>query len=241
VIKTYLSTAKKKNEKLEAKAGMNRFVWNMRYPDAKGFEGLIMWGASLTGPKALPGSYKARLSINDQSMETEFEILPDPRSTSTPADMKAQFDFLIEVREKMTETNQGVSKIRNTRKQIKSVLTKIEDEELKKTAKEIMKQMKAIEEELYQTKNQSRQDPLNYPIRLNNKLGHLNSLMGRGDFRPTDQNIEFQKEVSGLIDEQLQKLNTIIDNDIPKLNKMIRDLGIDAISIDEEKKEDSSS
>ncbi len=241
VIKTYLSTAKKKNEKLEAKAGMNRFVWNMRYPDAKGFEGLIMWGASLTGPKALPGSYKARLTIKDQPMETEFEILPDPRSTSTPADMKAQFDFLIEVREKMTETNQGVSKIRNTRKQIKSVLTKIEDEELKKTAKEIMKQMKAIEEELYQTKNQSRQDPLNYPIRLNNKLGHLNSLMGRGDFRPTDQNIEFQKEVNGLIDEQLQKLNTIIDNDIPKLNKMIRDLGIDAISIDEEKKEDSSS
>jgi len=241
VIKTYLSTAKKRNEKLETKAGMNRFVWNMRYPDAKGFEGLIMWGASLTGPRALPGTYKAKLTINDQPMETEFEILPDPRSTSTQADMKAQFDFLIAVREKMTETNQGVSRIRNTRKQIKSVLTKIEDEEIKKTAKEIMKQMKVIEEELYQTKNQSRQDPLNYPIRLNNKLGHLNSLMGRGDFRPTDQNIEFQKEVSGLIDEQLQKLNTIIDNDIPKLNKMIRDLGIDAISIDEEKKEDSSS
>lgn len=241
VIKTYSSTAKKKNEELEAKAGMNRFVWNMRYPNAEGFDGLIMWAASLNGPKALPGTYKARLSINDQSMETEFEILADPRSTSTAADLKAQFDFLIAVRDKMTETNGGVTKIRNTRKQIKNVLTKIEDEEIKKTAKEIMKQMKAIEEELYQTKNSSRQDPLNYPIRLNNKLGHLNSLMGRGDFRPTDQNIEFQKEVSGLIDEQLQKLNTIIENDIPKLNKMIRDLGIDAIKIDEEKKEDSSS
>ena len=82
LIKKYSTTAKDKKEKLEVEAGSNMFNWNMRYPDAEGFDGLIMWAAGLTGPKAVPGTYTVKLTVEEQSMETEFEILKDPRSES---------------------------------------------------------------------------------------------------------------------------------------------------------------
>ncbi len=241
VIKKYASNAKERNEKLNVKEGSNRFIWNMRYPNAKNFKGLIMWAASLNGPRALPGTYRARLTYNEQSVETEFEILADPRSTSTMEDMKAQFDFLISVRDKLTETHEGIVQIREARGQINDWNSKIDDDNIKKAAKEVLSKMKAIEEELYQTKNKSRQDPLNYPIRLNNKLGHLNSLMGRGDFRPTDQAVAFKEEVTGKIDEQLQKLKAIIDNDIPNLNRMIRETNVDPIKVGDDKEDTTGS
>ena len=99
VIKRFSNKAEDKKEKLEVKQGSNKFLWNMRYPDAEGFKNLIMWAANLTGPKAVPGTYKAKLSLNGQSVETDFTILKDPRVASSQADLQAQFDYLMEIRE----------------------------------------------------------------------------------------------------------------------------------------------
>jgi hypothetical protein len=107
-----------------------------------------------------------------------------------------------------------------------------EFEEIRQKADEILKEMKAIEERLYQTKNRSGQDPLNYPIRLNNRLGHLNSLEGLGDSRPTDQAIAFKEEVTAMIDEELNKFKNIKNTDIPELNRMVKAKQVDAIKID---------
>jgi len=76
---------------------------------------------------------------------------------------------------------------------------------------------------------------LNFPIKLNNKLGHLNSLMGIGDNPPTQQAIDFEKEVTGEIDVQLKKLQVIFDTDIPELNKMLQNAGTDFIKIENKK------
>jgi hypothetical protein len=89
--------------------------------------------------------------------------------------------------------------------------------------------MKEIEETLYQTKNRSGQDPLNFPIRLNNKLGHLTSLSSVGYHGPTKQAEEFRKEVTAAIDEQLSKLYVIFDEAIPELNEMVKAGNVDAI------------
>ena len=226
---------KAKEEKLTLKQpGMNKFNWNMRYPDADRFDGLILWASSLSGPRALPGKYKLRLTVNGKSMETDFEILKDPRSTGTDADLKAQFDFLQEVIAKVSETHTAIKKIRTAREQINRAIDPIKDQkeamkDVLDKAKAIQDDMKKIEEALYQTKNRSGQDPLNFPIRLNNKLAHLNSLAGSGNFRPTDQMIAFKQEITAEIDAQLAALDKIFKQDVPAFNALVKQKNIDAV------------
>jgi photosystem II stability/assembly factor-like uncharacterized protein len=226
---------KTKEEELKIKPGMNRHVWNMRYADAEGFDGLIMWAASLTGPKAMPGNYKARLTVNGKSTETEFEILKDPRTSGTVADIKAQFDFSIAVRDKLSETHKAIKKIRTAREQINRVTEPMKGKEdmkdVTEMAKSILDDMKKIEEALYQTKNKSGQDPLNYPVRLNNKLGALGSEVDGSDFKPTEQVKVVHKEITEKIDEQLNLLNKVMTDKVPKFNELVKQKQVSAISI----------
>ncbi|MCB0497186.1 MAG: glycosyl hydrolase [Cyclobacteriaceae bacterium] len=233
-IQHYSSTAKKKKEKLEVKKGLNRFVWNTRYPEAKDFEGMILWWASTAGPKAVPGTYKVVLSYGDNTQTQEFEILKDPRQEATQEDLQAQFDFLIKVRDKLSETSEAIINIRKARKQINFVKEKLgeDNKAIADSAKAVLKKMKAVEEALYQTKNRSGQDPLNFPIRLNNKLGHLASLASMGDYKPTDQDIAFEKEVSQQIDVELEKLKLVFSKDIPHFNQMVGEANIPAVKLE---------
>lgn len=228
---------KAKDENLRVKPGSNRFVWNMRYPDAESFDGLIMWAGSVVGPKAVPGMYKAKLTVNGKSQETDFEILKDPRTTGTVSDIKEQFDFLIDVRNKLSETNSAVKKIRTTRDQINRVTEPMKGKEdlkdVNDMAKSILDDMKKIEEALYQTKNKSGQDPLNYPVRLNNKLAAVGGEADGSDFKPTTQVRAVYREITGKIDEQLQMLNKIFSDRIPKFNDLVKQKQVNPVSIPE--------
>jgi len=227
---------KAKDEDLKIKTGMNKFVWNMRYANAEGFDGLIMWAGSLTGPKAVPGKYKARLTVNGTPVETEFEILKDPRTGSTWEDIKAQFDFSMAVREKLSETHVAIKKIRTAREQINRVIEPMKGKEdmkdVNELSKSILDDIKKIEEALYQTKNRSGQDPLNYPVRLNNKLAALNNEVDGGDYRPTQQVREVYKEVVDKIDFQLDQLNKVMNEKVPKFNELIKQKQVNAVTID---------
>ncbi|GAB2765143.1 WD40/YVTN/BNR-like repeat-containing protein [Salinimicrobium soli] len=217
-----------KEGKLKIEPGMNRFNWNMRYQGAETFDGMVLWWASMAGPKALPGSYKVALIADNSEMVKEFEILEDPRSSATEAELQEQFDFLQSVVDKITETHKAIQNLRETKDQINDVLEQIADvdnsEKVKEMGKEISEELTEIENALYQTKNRSSQDPLNYPIKLNNKLAHLNSLMAVGDFKPTDSAIAFKEEVTKEIDEELQKLRTIYSLKIPEFNQKVKEL-----------------
>jgi hypothetical protein len=226
---------KAKEEEMKIKPGMNKFVWNMRYADAEGFDGLIMWAAGLTGPKAMPGIYKAKLTVGTKTTETEFEILKDPRTNGSINDIKEQFDFSIAVRDKLSETNKAIKKIRTTREQINRVTEPMKGKEDMKDATELAKSIlddiKKIEEELYQTKNRSNQDPLNYPVRLNNKLGALGSEVDGSDFKPTEQVKSVYKEVTEKIEIQLNLLNKVMNEKVPKFNEVVKQKQVSAISV----------
>ncbi|MEQ8924896.1 MAG: glycosyl hydrolase, partial [Fulvivirga sp.] len=238
LIRTFSTQPNTKNKegKLEIKPGMNIHSWDLTYNGADGFDGMILWWASLQGPTAVPGDYMAELVHEDYSQKVEFKVLKDPRITSSIADLQAQFDFQNEVIAKLSETNKAIEKIRKAKAQITDVTSKYDKEEyseLHENADKVKKALTAIEEELYQTKNRSNQDPLNFPIKLNNKLGHLNSLMGMGDFKPTDQAVEFKKEVTALIDKELSRLEAIFTKDIPAFNELVKSKNLDAVVIQE--------
>ena len=241
LIRTFSTKAKEKKDKLKVKKGGNQFVWNMAYPDAKKFDGMIMWAGSLNGPKAVPGDYKVTLTVNGKEQTQPFKILKDPRSEVSITDIQKQFDFIKGVGDKLTETHDAIIDIRKVRGQLNNYKKLIGDDEDKKEigelADEINEKMKKVEEALYQTKNKSRQDPLNYPVRLNNKLGHLNSLIQRGDYPPTDQMNQVREEITKQIDTQLTTFEGIKNSDLPKFNQLVKEKAIDAIIL---KKKDAA-
>ncbi|MEM6272688.1 MAG: glycosyl hydrolase [Bacteroidota bacterium] len=232
-IRTFSTQAKEKRDSISLKKGLNRFVWDMRYPDAKKFDGMILWWASLRGPKAVPGTYKVRLNVNGQVTEEAVEIRKDPRSGAELADMRAQFDFIRQVQDKLTETHQAIIDLRKARKQIQVLQerTDTSQTEIQEYAEAILKEVRAVEEALYQTKNRSGQDPLNFPIRLNNKLGHLASLCSMGNYGPTEQAEAFRREVTAEIDRELARLRMVFSEMVPTLNAKVKAAAIDAVKV----------
>ena len=236
-IRTYSNKAKEKSDKIKVKEGINTYNWNLSYPAAKKFDGMILWWGSLGGPKAIPGKYQAKLTVDDRSEIVDFEILKNPNNENSQKDFEKQFDFISDIGDKLTESHEAIIEIRDIRKQMKNYLKRLEDsehhEELKTMFEATDSSMMVIEEALYQTKNQSSQDPLNFPIKLTNKLAHLNSITRGGDYPPTDQAIGVKDELVTEIDKYLADLETIKKVEIPKFNQAIREREIDAIILKE--------
>ncbi|HXC72846.1 MAG TPA: hypothetical protein VN644_22840, partial [Pyrinomonadaceae bacterium] len=168
--------------------GLNRFVWDMRNSDATRFPGMILWAGDTRGPKMPPGTYQVKLKVDGKSLTQNFEIKADPRLSTTPADYAKQLDLGLKIRDKLTETHNAIVQIRDVRKQVEDLLKRVTNVKVVNDAGTALnKNLTTIEEALYQTKNQSSQDPLNYPIRLNNKLAALGGVVGSADAAPTAQ------------------------------------------------------
>lgn len=236
LIKSFSSDAKEKEDKLKFEKGANQFNWDMRYEGGKDFKGMILWWASLQGPKAVPGTYKVELVVDGEEQVAEFELMNDPRVEATQGELQEQFDFLQEVLAEVSAAHEAIIDIRALRSQLNTYKGRLDGkegmEELTEQIDAINKEMKGIEENLYQTKNRSRQDPLNFPIKLTNKLAHLNALVGGSDYAPTDQAVDVKNELVAAIKKELRAFEKIKMEDIKALNKAIYEKNIDAIMID---------
>jgi photosystem II stability/assembly factor-like uncharacterized protein len=227
---------------LESVQGLNRFVWDLRYPGMERFDKLIMWSDMREGPKAVPGTYRAELTVGDVSRDVEFEVRADPRSSSTAADYRAQFEFIMEARDLLSSTHTEIRKVRQLRTQLEALTVRLEKEApsdsrvaaLLDEIAVLTDTINPIEEALYQTQNESRQDPLNYPIRLNNKLTSLMNTVDVGDARPTAGAIAVRDELSNAIESELEQMDAVWEEHVPALNSEIQSMGIDLVSISEE-------
>ncbi len=233
VIRSFSSKAKEKSEQLTVSSGGNRHVWDMRHPGYKTFPGMVFYGSTNQGPKAVPGKYKVRLTVNGQSQEQEFEILKDPRVSTTQEEFQAQINFLVKVRDKVSEANQGVIDIRKTRDDLIYLKNKIgTDEKYKEVAERIKKfeeELSQLENTIHQTKNRSVQDPLNYGIKVNNRLAHLMVEQGNGDYPPTKQGEEVRQMLTKIVDEELIKVKTAIRTNLELINSLVKEKGIEIV------------
>jgi photosystem II stability/assembly factor-like uncharacterized protein len=211
-------------------AGVNRFNWNMQHEGAITFPNMILWAAGgNTGPNAIPGLYQARLRVNGAAPRTaEFEILMDPRYPEvTMADLQAQFDLARQVRDRFSEANQAVIAIRDIKSQIDDRIEK--DASVSAQGDPLKTKFTEVEGEIYQYRNQSNQDPLNFPIKLNNKLGALMGAVQGVRGRPPAQTYEVFEYLSSELQTELDRIQVLITTDLEQFNRMLRDKGLDPI------------
>jgi len=224
--------------KLTAEKGLNLFEWDMRYPGVERFEKLVLWNDDLKGPRAVPGTYQATLTARGQNQAVEVTILPDPRVNATHADLQAQFDFAWAVNRKLTQTHRAITRIRQTRTQIDDIESRTKDDDqyadIVAAANEMKDQLTGIEEALYQTKMEARQDPLNFPIRLNDKLAGIMRSASFGDHPPSASTIAVSDELTAAIDEQLAKLDTVLGTDLTSFNELVASYSLPAVAVNKE-------
>ena len=210
-------------------AGLNQFSWDMRYADAVTFRGLIMWAGRTTGPVAPPGRYQVRLTVDGQTVGTEsFNLLKDPRTDATQADLDAQFEMLIQIRDALSAANNGVRTIRNVKYQMTdggSKLTGRDSTNFARAAEQFAARLSKVEEELYQVKNRSNQDPLNYPIRLNNEIAALSGHVGSAEGAPTQQARQVYDILKQRLDTQISALDAAMAEGLPAINAMLEKAG----------------
>ena len=219
--------------KLSSDAGLNRFVWDLKYESASEVPHAPLWGGSTDGPEALPGTYQVRLTVQGKSYTAPLEIKADPRLSVTQADLEKQFELLLKIREKVTQTDDTINQIRDLRAQVKNIDTRLKDDprqkQIAEAGKALDKKMTEVEEALIQTKAKSGQDVLNYPIRLNNQLVALGGVVGSADSAPTQQSYEVFDMLSKAVDEQTAKWKQIVANDVSSYNNLVKQQDVPAL------------
>ncbi len=186
---------------------------------------------------AVPGSYKARVTAGAWSETQPFTVKEDPRVKYTTADLQRQFDLLVQIRDRLSAANDAVTRIREVRGQIETVVGHARGQagggarDIGSKADSLKTKLGAIEEEIYQVKNQSGEDPLNFPIRLNNRISALASVVGSADAPPTDQAVAVFGQLSALLQAQLDRLKAVLETDLPAFNTLVKSKDLPAVIV----------
>jgi hypothetical protein len=211
------------------RAGVNRFSWDLRYPGATTFDGLIMWAAGTNGPLALPGTYQVRLTVDDKPAQVQnLEIGKAARLAHVSIDeLRAQFELATRVRDRTSEANEAVIAIRDIKSQVDDRVNK--DGSVRQQGDALKTKFTDVEGEIYQYRNQSSQDPLNFPIKLNNKIAALMGAVEGVDGRPTRQSYEVFDYLSGQLDQQINRFDVLIRTDLEEFNRLLQSKGLEPV------------
>ncbi|MGH9703799.1 MAG: glycosyl hydrolase, partial [Candidatus Acidiferrales bacterium] len=219
---------------LPTEAGLNRFVWDLRYEPPSRVPGAISWGGRPVGPIAVPGEYQVKLTVSGKSYTAPLEVKEDPRIEASQADLEKQLDLALKIRDRVSAGHDAVNQIRSVRAQIDALKKRLDGNEKDKAvlsaADELNKKMSAIESQIIQPKSKSNQDPLNYPIMTADQLMALASTVESGEGTPTAASYTVFDELSKQLDDQLAKWKEIQEKDLAALNELIRKENIAAVA-----------
>jgi len=219
---------------LPVKTGMNRFVWDLRGENVVRVPELFVFG-SLQSYKVAPGIYKARLTVGGKSLSQSFEVAQDPRLPISPAAFKEQQNMLAALRTRANEIHEAALQLREVRKQVKDWTARTKDQSNAKTladsGKVLIERLSQFEEQLVQPKQETFQDVINFPNKLNAQMINLMSDIDASDPPLTTgmktRFAELQAEW-----EQLQpKWRRILEQDVPKFNALFLQNAIPAVIV----------
>jgi photosystem II stability/assembly factor-like uncharacterized protein len=246
VLRTFTSEVKKKEEAPEeweqdeeveyipAEAGLNRFAWDLRYEPPVKIPKAIYDEGKPAGPLVLPGAYQVRLTAGGKSYTAPFEVQLDPRVKTSSEDLRKQFDLMLKLRDRQDELNKAVLGIRDLRAQLEAIEKRFAANESAKSivsaSGALRKKTAAIEEELIQAQSKASEDELNYPTKLNSKIGYLQEAVDSADAAPTAA----QAAVFATFDQQLEtylvRWREVLAKDVPALNEEMRKANVPLIA-----------
>jgi hypothetical protein len=222
-----------RERRVPKQAGMNRFAWNLRHPDAREVPGDVATERSLSGPVATPGEYTVELGAAGRTLTQPFEIRADPRLSATPADLAAQFALLVQIRDKLTATHDAVNELRDVRAQVAEWARRAERRpsaaKVAEAARALTDQITALEAELIEGRIRADLDMIHYPTRLNAKLAALTSVVASADTAPTRQAVEVFLDLSARIDAQLARWRAVRDTDVAAFGALVAAAGLPAV------------
>jgi hypothetical protein len=238
VIRTFESSAEEDKEDSDspfqssdkkqapAKAGLNQLVWNLRHPQIEKAEGAVVWGYT-GGAEVVPGSYSVRLTVGDWTATKSFEVLKDPRIKTTQEELEEQFALMMEIRESIDQLYDTVREIRSIKEQLKGLGKCAKEagygDDLQKSAEQVSDKLTAIEEKLIQTRNESNQDPLNFPPMLDNQLIYVYGYVGGADARPTQGARKRFATLRGELDSHSKEFESVVENEVTAFEKGVQD------------------
>ncbi len=217
---------------LRVDAGWNRFRWDLRTDPAATFPGMILWGVRTMAPVVPPGEYTVRLRVGGAVAETELEVRRNPWVEGvTDEDLVAQYELGVQIRDQVDRANRAVIEIRRVETELAERLEAVDDDEtLMAAAERLRAALDEIEGEIYQVRNRSNQDPLNFPIKVNNRLANLLSMSERGDGRPTSGMYEVFEIMVGTLDGLLGRLEAVWEGELAEVNEVLRGLGVEGVA-----------
>ena len=193
---------------------------------------MVFWGANVAqGPYAVPGSYSVRVTADGQTATKPFKLAEDSWSKATQADLQAQFDLDEQVAKRESEANQAVIDVRKLRDQVNDRVAKTESAELRASGQALVAKLTEIEETIYQTKSHASEDPLNFPIKINNRMGHLMGVIEGSDAKPTDQTYAVFKKLSAELDAVLANFKNVQSADLAAFNKQLTSGNLQPVSL----------
>jgi photosystem II stability/assembly factor-like uncharacterized protein len=218
-------------ESIKCRSGTNRLTWDLSYPGPVVFPGLILrYASGKDGPTAPPGSYQVRLTMNGQSETRPLVIRRDPRVPGvSDADLQRQFQLAVKIRDSVSEAHQIVIRIRALQPQIADRKDKLRDAAASALASKLAAQLAEVEESLYQVRNRSPRDTLNYPIQLNNQLAVLQRLVNTGDYPPTAQTEAVFLELRAKLNQIRDTFQTSLGVDLRRLNDILAAQGLEVV------------
>jgi photosystem II stability/assembly factor-like uncharacterized protein len=222
-------------EHIPAKAGLNLFAWNLRYEPPTKIPAAIYDAGEPLGPLVLPGAYQARLTVAGKTMIAPFEVKMDPRVKTSAADLRKQFDLMLKLRDRQDEMNKAILAIRDLQAQLqaleKRLASSIETKPVASAAADLRKKISAIEQELIQVNSKATEDELNFPTRLNSKLGYLHNAVDSADTAPTESEAAVFTQLDQQLEAQLTKWREAVSKDVPALNEAMRSANIPQVAV----------
>lgn len=222
-------------------SGMNRFLWDMRYPGSPTLpsnDRMLGWGPGKVseGPLAPPGKYKVKITIDNVTYTEEFEICKNPRISASQEDLESQFKLSMKIVQAVSNITRAVTQIRSVREQISGWVSRITEktpqQELIVISDNILTSLSDIEQKLTSSGNKG---PVNQVGRgpaatLDGKFNGLLGVITSADFAPTKQSHEVFDILYDSLGKQLSQLELLLTNEIPEFNNLISKLNLAAIS-----------
>jgi hypothetical protein len=210
--------------------GVQRFTWDLQSQPVVSFPGMVLWGATTNGPTVLPGTYQARLTVDGRTLTQSFAVKKHPWRNVSDADLQEQFDLASQIRDKVNEANNAIIQIRRIKRELADRVDKSKSADVKAIADELRKELTAVEEDVYQVRNQSNQDPLNFPIKTNNRLASLLRAVTTGDGKPVGNAVPIFNDLKAELKTETDRLQRTLTTYLPRFNQLAQRLGIEQIS-----------